>query len=90
MNKIKKFLHDVLRWGFPNGIRDKDQYGFQDTYNCKFCNGPLAQDSTGAWFHLDDHRHFYNEIYGSKQGGETITYAMSPEAVKKYSKQGGE
>lgn len=24
-----------------------------------------------------------------KQGGETITYAMSPEAVKKYSKQGG-
>lgn len=44
--------HDIAGWGYPNGIKEKDQYGFQDTYNCKFCNLSITQDSTGAWFHL--------------------------------------
>lgn len=47
---IKKLLHDILGWGYPNGVSETDP--FQQTYNCLFCNGELAQDSTGAWFHL--------------------------------------
>jgi hypothetical protein len=49
----KKFFHDLLDWGYPNGLRDKDTcLGFQDTYNCRFCDSSITQDSTGAWFHL--------------------------------------
>jgi len=48
--KIKKFLHDYLGWGFPNKSMCGD--GFQPTYSCRFCDEEIAQDSTGAWFHL--------------------------------------
>jgi hypothetical protein len=49
----KRFFHDFLGWGYPNGLKNKDiDLGFQDTYNCKFCDEEITQDSTGAWFHL--------------------------------------
>ena len=54
MDKIKKFFHDFLGWGFPDGLKEKDEYGFQDTYKCKYCKGDITIDSTGAWFHLSD------------------------------------
>lgn len=48
----KKQKHDFAGWGYPTGLKEKDQYGFQDVYSCKFCNRELAQDSTGVYFHL--------------------------------------
>ena len=50
MNKIKKFLHDKLGWGFPNKMVGGDS--FQQNYSCRFCKGEITKDSTGAWFHL--------------------------------------
>lgn len=51
MNKIKKFLHDKLDWGFPALKVSGDP--FQPTYACRFCSDRLAQDSQGNWFHLN-------------------------------------
>lgn len=48
----KKWKHDNVDYGYPTGLREKDEYGFQDTYNCRFCDKSITQDSTGAWFHL--------------------------------------
>lgn len=48
--KVKKFAHDKLGWGFPTQMEEEDS--FQPTYHCRYCNHALAQDSTGAWFHL--------------------------------------
>ena len=50
MRRIKKFFHDFLGWGFPEKRVGGDT--FQPTYSCEFCDKELAQDSTGAWFHL--------------------------------------
>ena len=50
MNKIQKWFHDVLGWGYPTTIKEADS--FQSTYHCKYCDGKLAQDSQGNWFHL--------------------------------------
>ena len=50
IENIRRKLHDILRWGYPTERAGGDT--FQPTYGCKFCDGELAQDSTGAWFHL--------------------------------------
>lgn len=50
--KIQKFMHDILGWGYSAGLKEKDEYGFQNTYKCKYCDGSLTYDSTGALFHL--------------------------------------
>ena len=47
---MKKFLHDKLGWGYPTILKQKDS--FQPLYKCKYCDEPLAQDSTKSWFHL--------------------------------------
>lgn len=52
MKTIKKWIHDKLKWGFPKERTGGD--GFQTTYSCEYCHSDLAQDSTGAWFHLTD------------------------------------
>lgn len=52
MERIKKFLHDKLFWGFPDKVKSKDS--FQSTYSCRFCKNDLAQDSAFNWFHLTD------------------------------------
>lgn len=51
MSKFKKWLHDKLGYGYPienNGSGDS----FQPNYGCEYCEFNLAQDSTGAYFHL--------------------------------------
>ena len=52
IQKIKKFFHDKLGWGFP--IKNVWSGKFQSTCSCEFCNNELTQDSTGAWFHLSN------------------------------------
>lgn len=47
---IKQFLHDHLDYGYPTEMTEKDS--FQPVYGCELCDGRLAQDSTGAYFHL--------------------------------------
>ena len=47
--RIKKFLHDKLDWGFPNESRGFDGCSFTST--CRLCGGRLLQDSQGNWFH---------------------------------------
>jgi len=54
--RIKLFTHNILRWGYPDGIKDKDEYGFQDVYKCKYCDDDITQDSTRAWFHFKDYQ----------------------------------
>ena len=54
LNFIKKrILHDLLGWGFVKRLDEDD--GFQPTYYCRFCDGKITRDSTGAWFHLSDY-----------------------------------
>lgn len=43
-------LHNKLGWGYPSKQVGGD--GFQPTYSCKYCKSELAQDSSGAYFHL--------------------------------------
>lgn len=50
MNKIKKFLHNFLFWGFPDKFIDGDS--FQQNYSCQFCDLDVTKDSQGNWFHL--------------------------------------
>ena len=54
MDKIRKWLHDKLKWGYPayriGGTK------FQTLYACRFCNKDLTQDSQGNWFHLSDYK----------------------------------
>jgi hypothetical protein len=50
MNKIKKFFHNLLGWGYPLAVLERDS--FQPSYACRFCDGKLAQDSNGDYFHL--------------------------------------
>lgn len=53
MKIIKRFVHNLLGWGFPK--ENQGRIGgddFQPTYQCQFCDYILAQDSTGSWFHL--------------------------------------
>ena len=50
IQKIQKFLHDKLGWGFPNKSISGD--GYQPTYSCRFCDEEIAKDSQGNWFHL--------------------------------------
>lgn len=52
ISKIKKFLHDRLKWGFPLKMVGGD--GFQQNYSCKFCDKEITQDSQGNWFHYED------------------------------------
>ena len=49
MEKIKKLLHNKLKWGFAYN-RDFD--GFQWTAKCKYCEERLCQDSNGDYFHM--------------------------------------
>lgn len=49
-NKIKKLLHDNVGWAFPKTLIELDE--FQPVFSCYFCEQIIAQDSTGAWFHL--------------------------------------
>lgn len=46
----RKKLHDLLGWGYPLELIRGDS--FQSVYSCRFCDKELAQDSTGAYFHL--------------------------------------
>lgn len=62
--KIFKFLHDLLGWGFPKKLIGED--AFQPTYSCKYCEKTLAQDSTGAWFHLEDYGEFADKLLKTK------------------------
>lgn len=52
MNKIKRFFHNILGWGFPKEKVGGD--GFQTNYSCQFCDYKITQDSQGNWFHLSD------------------------------------
>jgi len=53
MNKLlRKFTHNILRWGYPT---KEFKVGFNNVSLCEECNEELAQDSTGAWFHLSDY-----------------------------------
>lgn len=51
LNKIQKLTHDILHWGYPDGYQAGGD-SFQPTQFCRFCDHEVAQDSTGAWFHL--------------------------------------
>lgn len=53
MERIKKWFHDKLHWGYPRGFQTGGD-SFQPTYTCRFCKGNLAQDSQGNWFHLSN------------------------------------
>ena len=50
---MKKLLHNLLGWGFFDGWADTSDK-WQPTAKCRFCEYELAQDSTGAWFHLSE------------------------------------
>ena len=56
MNRINKWFHDKLHWGFllkSEGIPFRvGGDSFQPTYQCRFCDFALCQDSQGNWFHL--------------------------------------
>jgi len=47
---IKKILHDWLDYGYPTTREGGDH--FVSTYNCRFCDRAVTQDSQGNWFHL--------------------------------------
>lgn len=47
---IKKFIHNLLGWGFPDKLIGGD--GFQQNYSCRFCKNEITQDSQSNWFHL--------------------------------------
>lgn len=47
MNKVKKWLHDKLGWGFFNGKVD-----YNGSLGCSYCDRCITTDSTGALFHL--------------------------------------
>jgi len=51
LDKIRKFLHDFLGWGYFASY-DVPSDTFQPTATYRFCRTKIAQDSTGAWFHL--------------------------------------
>jgi hypothetical protein len=58
-NRIQKWLHDKLKWGFRKRLEgftfnQTVSDSFQPLYECKFCDKELAQDSQGNWFHLVD------------------------------------
>lgn len=59
MEKIKKILHNLLKWGYPypRGTVGRCNLGddFQPTYPCRFCGIEITQDSQGNWFHLEDY-----------------------------------
>lgn len=48
---LKKFTHNVLGWGYPTGMVERD--AFQPVYKCE-CGVRVTQDSQGNWFHLDE------------------------------------
>ena len=50
MEKIRKFLHDYLGWGYPLNRIGGDE--FQPTYSCRYCKDEICQDSQLNWFHL--------------------------------------
>ena len=50
IKKIADFTHDNLGWGYPKELISPDS--FQSVYSCRRCDGELAQDSQGNWFHL--------------------------------------
>ena len=48
--KVQRWFHDHLGWGYPkHGIEDFD--GASCVSHCKFCDGKLLMDSNGDWFH---------------------------------------
>lgn len=47
---LKKFTHNVLGWGYPTGMVERD--AFKPTYQCE-CGARVTQDSQGNWFHLE-------------------------------------
>jgi hypothetical protein len=54
--KIQKgFFHDILGWGYSDGYQSGGD-SFHPTTFCRFCDGRLAQDSNGDWFHLSDYK----------------------------------
>ncbi len=50
LSKAQEKLHDLLDWAYRDKLIGGDS--FQPVWSCKFCTGRLAQDSSGAWFHL--------------------------------------
>lgn len=55
MEKIKKWLHDKLGWGFRGkyiNTSHDDIVGLYMIYKCRFCDKALEKDSQGNWFHL--------------------------------------
>lgn len=50
MNKIRKWLHNFLGWGYP--VKRIGGDSFQPTFSCRFCDKEICQDSQGNWFHL--------------------------------------
>ncbi len=63
--RIKEKIHGVLGWGYPIGQQEDDD--FQPTFACKFCDYRLAQDSTGAYFHLSEKQDSPRGITESKE-----------------------
>ena len=49
MERIRRWLHDYLGWGYPG-----DRWGFDGcsmTAKCRMCDKGLLLDSQGNWFH---------------------------------------
>ena len=55
MEKIKKILHDYLKWGYPTTILPVGGDDIVPIWICKFCGGRLSFDSQGNCFHLEDY-----------------------------------
>jgi len=51
---VKRWTHDKLHWGYPIEWRVLEK-GKSESSTCKFCEGRLLKDSTGAWFHIKNH-----------------------------------
>lgn len=48
--RIRRWAHDKLGDGYP--VQNIGGDSFQPVWSCRYCNGTLAQDSQGNWFHL--------------------------------------
>ncbi len=51
MNRIRRWLHDKLGWGYPDYLSDAGSY-VMPTYECRYCDYAVTMDSQGNWFHL--------------------------------------
>lgn len=73
--KLKKFAHDALGWGYPTQMEEEDS--FQPSYRCRYCDHVVLQDSTGAWFHIGRTIHEKSNFSSSEQKKYTIAEVFS-------------